>query len=146
MTTPYDDLVARANEKARADAAIAIPRLWVGLSGCSESVGAEETLRGLRATLEERRIGARIDVVGCRGARRGNIRHSLGRRDPLRRLQPPHAVTTFSHVVRPPRLRGITWSNVRSGVGNRSPQYWQWKASRRNTLNRVNAGRRADGM
>ncbi len=65
---------------------------------------------------------------------------------PLWGLGQPHAVTTFSHVVRPPRQRGMTWSNVRSGVGSRSPQYWQWKASRRNTLNRVNAGRRADGM
>ena len=43
--------------------------------------------------------------------------HSRGSWLPLRRLQSPQAVTTFSHVVRPPRLRGITWSKVRSCVG-----------------------------
>ncbi len=37
---------------------------------------------------------------------RGNIAHSRGSREPLRRLHSPQAVTTFSHVVRPPRLRG----------------------------------------
>ncbi len=31
-------------------------------------------------------------------------------------------------------------------MGSRSLQYWQAKASRRNTLKRVNAGRRAAGM
>src|SRR5689334_10766547 len=68
---------------------------------------------------------------------------SRGSRLPLRRLQLPQAVTTFSHVVRPPRERGTTWSKVRSWLGNGSPQYWQVKLSRRNTLNRVKAGRRA---
>ena len=76
---------------------------------------------------------------------RGYIRHSRGKCEPLRRLQAPQAVTTFSHVVRPPRQRGMTWSKVRSGAGERSPQYWQEKASRRNTLNRVKAGRRDVG-
>jgi len=36
----------------------------------------------------------------------------------------------FSHVVRPPRERGITWSKVRSSVSCTCPQYWQVKASR----------------
>ena len=39
----------------------------------------------------------------------------------------------------------MTWSNVRSGAGERAEQYWHWKASRRNTLNRVKAGRREVG-
>src|SRR5487761_353283 len=65
---------------------------------------------------------------------------------PLIRLQPEHAVTTFSQVVCPPRERGTTWSKVRSWDGKSSPQYWQLKRSRRKTLNRVKAGRRAIGM
>jgi len=84
-------------------------------------------------------------VEGWRGVKRGNMLHSRGRREPLRKLQAPHAVTTFSHVVRPPRQRGMTWSKVKSGAGERAWQYWHWKASRRNTLNRVNAGRRDVG-
>src|SRR5688500_20103751 len=67
---------------------------------------------------------------------------SCGRRLPLRRLQAWHAVTTFDQLVRPPRERGTTWSKVRSWVGKVSAQYWQRKRSRRNTLNRVKAGRR----
>jgi hypothetical protein len=52
-------------------------------------------------------------------------------------LQGEQAATTFSQVVAPPQRRGMTWSKVRSsGV----PQYWHWKRSRRNTLNRVKAG------
>src|SRR5919199_4090215 len=72
--------------------------------------------------------------------------HSRGSLLPLRKLQGPQAVQTFSQVVRPPRLRGTTWSKVRSCVGRLSPQYWHSKRSRRNTLNRVKAGRRAAGM
>ena len=56
---------------------------------------------------------------------------------PLRRLQGEQAATTLSQVVCPPRERGSRWSKVRS---SRVPQYWQEKRSRRNTLNRVNAG------
>ena len=41
--------------------------------------------------------------------------------------------------VRPPRLRGMTWSKVSSAV---SPQYWQVNPSRRKTLKRVKAGLR----
>src|SRR5262249_39845434 len=71
---------------------------------------------------------------------------SCGRRLPFKRLQLEHAVTTFSHVVRPPRERGMTWSKVSSGEVCGSWQYWQMKRSRRKTLNRVKAGRRAVGM
>ena len=85
-------------------------------------------------------------IVGCRGAARGCMLHSRGRRLPLRRLQGPQAVQTLLQVVRPPRERGTTWSKVRSWVGRPSPQYWHSKRSRRNTLNRVKAGRRAAGM
>src|SRR4029078_12107976 len=62
---------------------------------------------------------------------------SCGVRLPLRRLQGEHAATTFSHVVWPPRERGTIWSKARSVP---SPQYWHPNLSRRNTLNRVNAG------
>src|SRR5580692_9179356 len=55
------------------------------------------------------------------------------------RLQSEQAATTFSQVVIPPFERGTTWSKVRS---SRWPQYGQVKRSRRNTLNRVKAGKR----
>ena len=65
---------------------------------------------------------------------------SLGVRPPLARLQGAQAVTMFSHVVRPPRERGMTWSNVSSSA---EWQYWQQKASRRKRLKRVKAGGRS---
>jgi hypothetical protein len=68
-----------------------------------------------------------------------------GRRLPFSRLHGLHAVTTLRHTVRPPLERGTTWSNVRSCAEKSSPQYWQAKLSRRNTLNRVKAGRRSAG-
>src|SRR5205807_1294886 len=63
-----------------------------------------------------------------------------------RRLQLEQAVTTFSQVVRPPRERGTTWSKVSSCEECGSLQYWQVKRSRRKTLKRVKAGRRAAWM
>jgi len=77
---------------------------------------------------------------------RGYMPLSRGSRLPLSKLQVEQAVTTFSHVVRPPRERGTTWSKVRSWEGKSSPQYWQVKRSRRKTLKRVKAGRRALGI
>jgi hypothetical protein len=65
---------------------------------------------------------------------------SRGVRPPLPRLQRAQAVTMFSQVVRPPRERGVTWSNVSSSA---EPQYWQLNESRRKTLNRVKAGGRS---
>ena len=56
------------------------------------------------------------------------------------------AVTTLSQLVRPPRERGTTWSKVNSEACRGWPQYWQEKPSRRNTLKRVNGGRRFCGM
>src|SRR5262249_8350983 len=55
------------------------------------------------------------------------------------------AVTMFDQQVWPPRERGITCSKVRAQGANSSPQYWHVKRSRRNTLKRVNATRRAVG-
>ena len=55
----------------------------------------------------------------------------------FRKWHGAQAVVTFSHVVRPPCARGMTWSKVSS---LRSPQYWQENLSRRNRLNRVKAG------
>ena len=51
-----------------------------------------------------------------------------------------HGATTFFQVVWPPFDRGMTWSKVRLSW---PPQYLQVKRSRRNTLNRVNAGGRS---
>src|SRR5256885_14900740 len=70
---------------------------------------------------------------------------SNSRRLPLSKLHGLQAVTTLFQLVRPPRDFGTTWSNVSSLVAKSPPQYWQWKRSRRKTLNRVNAGRRAAG-
>ena len=78
--------------------------------------------------------------VGSLGGRRGLIRIEL----PLPVLQGMQAVTMFDHVVCPPRDRGMTCSNVSAGDGNASAQYWHVKRSRRNTLKRVNATRRAE--
>src|SRR5215813_12086218 len=64
---------------------------------------------------------------------------------PFRRLHGLQAVTTLLQAVRPPRDLGTTWSKVSSLVAKSPPQYWQLKRSRRKTLNRVNAGRRAAG-
>src|SRR5262249_34493113 len=71
--------------------------------------------------------------------------HSRGSRFPLRKLQVAQAVQTLVHIVRPPRERGIRWSKVRCSAERFDPQYWQGKRSRRNTLNRGKAGRRARG-
>src|SRR5262249_5925406 len=79
--------------------------------------------------------------VGSVGGRRGLIRIEL----PLPVLQGMQAVTMFDQEVWPPRDRGITCSNVGAEDANVSPQYWHVNRSRRNTLNRVNATRRAAG-
>jgi hypothetical protein len=68
------------------------------------------------------------------------MRASFGDWPPFLRLHVEQAATTLSHVVWPPRDLGMRWSKVRS---SRSPQYWHWKRSRRNTLKRVKAGWRA---
>lgn len=62
---------------------------------------------------------------------------------PLPVLHGTQAVTMFDQVVWPPRERGMTCSNVSAEDGSASPQYWQVKRSRKNTLKRVNATRRA---
>src|SRR3984957_382293 len=79
-------------------------------------------------------------MLGRCGLRCGCMWASRGVRPPLPRLQRAQAVTMFSQVVRPPRERGVTWSNVSSSD---ELQYWQVKESRRNTLNLVNAGGRS---
>jgi hypothetical protein len=61
----------------------------------------------------------------------------------LARVARHAAVTMFDQVVCPPRERGIACSNVSADDANALPQYWQAKRSRRNTLKRVKARRRA---
>src|SRR5262245_49857556 len=79
------------------------------------------------------------------GARCKCMPISRNSRLPFRRLHGLQAVTTLAHTVRPPRDFGTTWSKVSSCVAKSPPQYWQLKRSRRKTLNRVKAGRRAAG-
>src|SRR5262245_28196857 len=64
---------------------------------------------------------------------------------PFFRLQGSQAETILSPDVTPPFERGTTCSNVSCDDGNFSPQYWQRKRSRRNTLKRVNATRLGRG-
>src|SRR5665647_1943444 len=68
--------------------------------------------------------------------RKGNLTPPEAKMYPSQ-MQSEQAVTTLIQVVCPPRERGSKWSKVKS---SRSPQYWQEKRSRKNTLNRVKAG------
>jgi NADH:ubiquinone oxidoreductase subunit F (NADH-binding)/(2Fe-2S) ferredoxin len=67
MTTQFETLVDQARAEARAHASRGIPRVSVGVSGCSESVGARHTLRALLAELHKRELSAIVEEVGCRG-------------------------------------------------------------------------------
>src|SRR5262249_19025409 len=51
--------------------------------------------------------------VGAFGGCRSSMLASTRSLSPLRRLHGAHAVTTFSQIDSPPRLRGMTWSSVR---------------------------------
>src|SRR5690606_19312455 len=62
---------------------------------------------------------------------------SCGSRLALRELHLMQEHTMFSHVVLPPRSRGITWSRLSSSVGKTLAQYWQVALSRSKTLPRV---------
>src|SRR5581483_8166240 len=84
-----------------------------------------------------RPLRCRCCTEGWNGVCEGHIFASSGVMLALRRLHTEQAATTLIQVVWPPRERGMRWSKVRS---SRAPQYWQEKRSRRNTLNRVNAG------
>lgn len=53
------------------------------------------------------------------------MRASWGVRPPFFVLQSRHEQTTFSQLVAPPRLRGITWSTLSLLTGSVKPQYWQ---------------------
>ncbi|HEX5418096.1 MAG TPA: NADH-ubiquinone oxidoreductase-F iron-sulfur binding region domain-containing protein [Chloroflexota bacterium] len=67
MTAQYDALVDHANAELAAEQARNRVRISVGISGCSESVGAEETLTRIQQELSARNIPALVEVVGCRG-------------------------------------------------------------------------------
>jgi len=64
-------------------------------------------------------------VRGLLGGLVRRIPASAGVRPPFRTLHRTQAQTMFSQSVRPPRLRGMTWSRLSSPVGNFLPQYWQ---------------------
>ncbi|HLH73149.1 MAG TPA: NADH-ubiquinone oxidoreductase-F iron-sulfur binding region domain-containing protein [Chloroflexota bacterium] len=67
MTTQYDALVAQAKQALEAEKARGVPRISVGISGCSVSVGAQRTLNAIQEELAKRQIGAIVEEVGCRG-------------------------------------------------------------------------------
>ena len=73
----------------------------------------------LRADVCEHRRPARL----APGAGRRRSRACAGVRPPLRRLQSMQLHTTFSHVVRPPSERGITWSRLSFERCGLPPQY-----------------------
>src|SRR5882762_2647899 len=76
--------------------------------------------------------------LGRLGLRTRFMPASLGVRLDLRVLQVMQEQTMFSHVVGPPRSRGMTWSRFKSVRSKTSPQYWQVFLSRSKTLCRVN--------
>ena len=67
MTAEYDALVLSANNAVAAQQALGLPRISVGISGCSESVGARDTLAAIREELARRNLSAIVEEVGCRG-------------------------------------------------------------------------------
>src|SRR6478736_5119067 len=69
--------------------------------------------------------------VNGRGSLNSFISVSASSRLPLRRLHGWQQATRFSHVDKPPRERGITWSSVRSAEDSSTPQYWHVLRSRR---------------
>src|SRR4030067_76010 len=76
---------------------------------------------------------------GGRGGRRiRRIPFGSGSSPPFRLLHAMQLQTMFSHVVFPPRERGITWSRFNSFVGNTFPQYWHAFLSRPKILRRQN--------
>jgi hypothetical protein len=67
MSAQFDALVQKAKDAVATQNALKLPRISVGISGCSESVGARTTLAAIRAELAARRIDAIVEEVGCRG-------------------------------------------------------------------------------
>jgi NADH-quinone oxidoreductase subunit F len=67
MSAPYDALVKQANSALLAEKQRGRALITVGISGCSECVGARETLAAIEAEVGRRGIDAKIEVVGCRG-------------------------------------------------------------------------------
>ncbi len=67
MTTRFAHLVDQAQAEARARASSGVPHVTVGISGCSESVGARRTLRAVFDELRRRDLSATVEQVGCRG-------------------------------------------------------------------------------
>jgi hypothetical protein len=77
-------------------------------------------------------LGADIGShLGCAGAFLGHIPASSQVLLSFRVLQGLHAVTMLRHSVRPPALRGTTWSYESWLAGFFCPQYWQQYPSRR---------------
>jgi hypothetical protein len=66
----------------------------------------------------------------CRGCLASTMPASCGVRSPFLLLQPKQQATRFSHVERPRRERGTTWSSVRLPAGSLAPQYWRRLPSR----------------
>src|SRR2546426_11878227 len=74
---------------------------------------------------------------GRLGLRMRCMPDSVGVRLALRVLQAMQAQTMFSHVVVPPRSRGMTWSRFSSRRSQRLPQYWQVLGARSEKLWRL---------
>ncbi len=67
MTAHFDSLVQQAKDAQAEEQALGQPRISVGISGCSESVGARQVLAAIRSELARRGIVAIVEEVGCRG-------------------------------------------------------------------------------
>jgi len=67
MTAEYEALVARARASRDRLDHLDVPRVIVGIAGCSLSVGAGRTLETLRAELARRCIPVSLETTGCNG-------------------------------------------------------------------------------
>ena len=78
---------------------------------------------------------------GATGSFLSRILASLGVRSAFLWLHVMQAKTQFSHVLSPPRERGMMWSIVRLDIPGCVPQYWQVHLSLRNRFFLLNASR-----
>ncbi len=67
MSAEYEALVARARAAQAALDRLDVPRIVVGVGGCSLAVGAGRTLEALRSELERRGVRASLETTGCNG-------------------------------------------------------------------------------
>src|SRR5439155_3484284 len=95
--------VAQSKAEIAAETARAVPRISVGVSGCSVCVGAEDTLRIIHAQLAQQNLDAIVEVVGCRGVDYAeplvDVQHPGGPRIAYGQITPDLVPDFFESVV-----------------------------------------------